>query len=104
MDGLRVPLKKIQERIGHALTGRFTLDGHGHTLDWTANEHAAKRLGEEIAKAVASRASATTIATGEADDPVGLLERAPRTMELQSSWVAEFGAGGEHGFAVPANA
>jgi hypothetical protein len=26
---------------------------YGHTLDWTANEDAAKRLGEEIAKAVA---------------------------------------------------
>lgn len=53
MDALRVPLKAIQERIGHALTGSFTLDVYGHTLDWTANEDAAKRLGEEIAKAVA---------------------------------------------------
>lgn len=53
MDALRVPLKTIQERIGHALTGSFTLDVYGHTLDWTANEEAAKRLGEEIAKAVA---------------------------------------------------
>jgi len=26
---------------------------YGHTLDWTANEDAATRLGEEIAKAVA---------------------------------------------------
>jgi hypothetical protein len=26
---------------------------HGHTHDWTANEDAAKRLGEEIAKGVA---------------------------------------------------
>ena len=26
MDALRVPLKTIQERIGHALTGSFTLD------------------------------------------------------------------------------
>ena len=53
MDALRVPLKAIQERIGHALTGSFTLDVYGHTLDWTANEDAAKRLGEEIAKAIA---------------------------------------------------
>jgi hypothetical protein len=53
MDGLRVPLKTIQERIGHALTGSFTLDVYGHALDWTANEDAAKRLGEEMAKAVA---------------------------------------------------
>jgi len=53
MDALRVPLKTIQERIGHALTGSFTLDVYGHTLNWTANEDAAKRLGEEIANAVA---------------------------------------------------
>jgi hypothetical protein len=33
MDALRVPLKTIQERIGHALTGSFTLDVYGHTLD-----------------------------------------------------------------------
>lgn len=57
MDALRVPLKTIQERIGHALTGSFTLDVYGHTLDWTANEDAAKRLGEEIAKAVAKAES-----------------------------------------------
>jgi hypothetical protein len=52
MDALRVPLKTIQERIGHALTGSFTLDVYGHTLDWKANEDAAKGLGQEIAKAV----------------------------------------------------
>ena len=53
MDSLRVPLKTIQERIGHALTGSFTLDVYGHTLDWKSNEDAAKGLGEEIAKAIA---------------------------------------------------
>jgi hypothetical protein len=53
MDALRVPLKTIQERIGHALTGSFTLDVYGHTLDWKANEDAAKGLGDELAKAVA---------------------------------------------------
>lgn len=52
MDAIRVPLKTIQERIGHALTGSFTLDVYGHTLDWKANEDAAKGLGDEIAKAV----------------------------------------------------
>jgi integrase len=57
MDSLRVPLKTIQERIGHALTGSFTLDVYGHTLDWTANEDAAKGLGQEIAKAVAKAES-----------------------------------------------
>jgi len=53
MDKLRVPLKAIQDRIGHALTGNFTLDVYGHMLDWTGNDDAAKRLGEKIAKAVA---------------------------------------------------
>jgi len=52
-DSLRVPLKTIQERIGHALTGSFTLDVHGHTLDWRENEEAAQKLGDVIAKAVA---------------------------------------------------
>jgi hypothetical protein len=53
LDSLRVPLKTIQERIGHALTGSFTLDVYGHTLDWKANEEAAQKLGDEPAKAVA---------------------------------------------------
>lgn len=55
MDALRVPLKTIQERIGHALTGSFTLDVYGHTLDWKYNEDAATGLGEEIARAVESQ-------------------------------------------------
>jgi integrase len=53
LDSLRVPLKTIQERIGHALTGSFTLDVYGHTLDWRENEEAAQKLGDVIAKAVA---------------------------------------------------
>jgi integrase len=52
MDTLRVPLKTIQERTGHAQTGNMTLDVYGHTLNWTPNEDAAKWLGDEIAKAV----------------------------------------------------
>ena len=38
--------------MGHALTGSFTLDVYGHTPDWKTNEDAARRLGDEIAKAV----------------------------------------------------
>jgi integrase len=57
MDSLRVPLKTIQERIGHALTGSFTLDVYGHALDWKTNEDAAKGLGDVIAKAVADAES-----------------------------------------------
>jgi len=53
LDSLRVPLKTIQERVGHALTGSFTLDVYGHTLDWRENEEAARKLGDSIAKAVA---------------------------------------------------
>jgi hypothetical protein len=53
LEFLRVPLKTIQERIGHALTGSFTLDAHGHTLDGRENEEAAQKLGDVIAKAVA---------------------------------------------------
>jgi integrase len=52
MDALRVPLKTIQERIGHSLTGSFTLDVYGHALDWKANEDAAQGLGRELQKAV----------------------------------------------------
>lgn len=52
LDSLRVPLKTIQERISHSLTGSFTLDVYGHTLDWKANEEAAQKLGDELAKAV----------------------------------------------------
>jgi len=46
-------LKTIHERIGHALTGSFTLDVYSHTLDWRENEEAAQKLGDSIAKAVA---------------------------------------------------
>jgi hypothetical protein len=52
-DSLRVPLKTIQERIGHALTGSFTLDLYGHTLDWRENDDAAQKLGDVIAKTIA---------------------------------------------------
>jgi hypothetical protein len=45
-------LKTIQERIGHALTGSFTLDVYGQMLDWKSNEDAAKGLGALIAKSV----------------------------------------------------
>jgi hypothetical protein len=48
---LLVPLKTIQERVGHALTG--SLDVYGHTLDRRENEDAAQKLGDVLAKAVA---------------------------------------------------
>jgi len=51
MDALRVPLKTIQERIGHALTGSFTLDVYGGQPEWKRNQEAARLLGAEIEKA-----------------------------------------------------
>ena len=54
---MRVPLKTIQERIGHALTGSSALDVYGHALDWRENEEAAQKLGDSIAKAVAENNS-----------------------------------------------
>jgi integrase len=53
LDSLRVPLKVIQERIGHALTGSFTLDVYGHS-DWGGNKAAAQQAGDAIAGAVES--------------------------------------------------
>jgi len=52
LDTLRVPLKVIQERIGHALTGSFTLDVYGSVLDWSSNVDAAIKAAAAIADAV----------------------------------------------------
>ena len=52
MDALRVPLKTIQERIGHALTGSFTLDVYGGKPEWGRNLEVARLAGAEIEKAV----------------------------------------------------
>lgn len=48
MDTLRVPLKTIQERIGHALTGSFTLDVYGGKPDLERNIEAGRVAGSEI--------------------------------------------------------
>jgi hypothetical protein len=42
LDALRVPLKTIQERIGHELTGSFTLDVYGGQPEWGRNLEAAQ--------------------------------------------------------------
>jgi integrase len=52
MDSLRVPLKVIQERIGHAFTGSFTLDVYGGRPEWNGNVDAARKLGTAIEQAV----------------------------------------------------
>lgn len=53
LDSLRVPLKTIQERLGHALSGSLTLDVYTHA-EWPENVEGAKRAGESIQKAVDS--------------------------------------------------
>jgi hypothetical protein len=45
-------LKIIQERMGHALTGSFTLDVYGHVLDSQGNVDAANKAGAVIEQAV----------------------------------------------------
>jgi integrase len=52
LDSLRVPLKTIQERAGHALTGSFTLDVYGGQPDWSRNVEAAEKAGVELARVV----------------------------------------------------
>ncbi len=52
LDALRVPLKTIQERAGHALTGVFTLDVYGGQPEWERNLEAGRLAGSEIEKAV----------------------------------------------------
>jgi integrase len=52
LDALRVPLKTIQERAGHALTGVFTLDVYGGSPEWERNLEAGRLAGSEIEKAV----------------------------------------------------
>ena len=52
LDALRAPLKTIQERIGHAFTGSFTLDVYGGQPQWNENLDAARKAGAAIAGAV----------------------------------------------------
>jgi hypothetical protein len=53
LGSLRTPLKTIQERLGHALTGSLPLDVYTHA-EWKENEEAAKLAGNAIEKAVNS--------------------------------------------------
>lgn len=52
LDSLRVPLKVIQERAGHALTGSFTLDVYGGQPEWERNVEAAQKAGAALEQAV----------------------------------------------------
>jgi len=53
LDSLCVPLKVIQERAGHALTGSFTLDVYGGKPEWVGNVEAARKAGLAIEQSVA---------------------------------------------------
>jgi integrase len=52
LGALCVPLKTIQERLGHALTGSFTLDVYGGQPEWSRNVEAARQVGTEIENVV----------------------------------------------------
>jgi integrase len=53
LSSLRVPLKVIQERLGHASTGSLTLDVYTHS-EWQQNVEAGQLTGEAIEKAANS--------------------------------------------------
>ena len=55
LDAQCVPHKTIQERLGHALTGSFTLDVYGGQPEWERNLEAARQAGAEIENAAAKR-------------------------------------------------
>jgi integrase len=64
LDALRVPLKTIQERLGHALTGSFTLDVYGGKPEWEPNLDAARLVGAEIERAVKAHEEENKAASG----------------------------------------
>jgi integrase len=70
LDSLRVSLKTIQERLGHALSGSLTLDVYTHS-EWPENVEAAQRAGEVIEKAVNS---VSLTAIQEKGLPIGVSE------------------------------
>jgi integrase len=58
LDSLRTPLKVIQERAGHALTGSFTLDVYGGKPEWDGNVEAGRKAGEAIEQSLAKAEAA----------------------------------------------
>jgi hypothetical protein len=67
LDSLCVPLKVIQERVGHALTGSFTLDVYGHG-DWNGNVKAAYLAGDTLAQAVVKAENSDSLTTVQQKD------------------------------------
>jgi integrase len=66
LSSLRVPLKVIQERLGHASAGSLTLDVYTHS-EWEENLEAAQLAGEKIEKAVNSVSLTAVEEKGPAD-------------------------------------
>ena len=66
LSSLRVPLKVIQERLGHASAGSLTLDVYTHA-EWEENAEAAQLAGEQIEKAVNSVSLTAIQQKGPAD-------------------------------------
>jgi hypothetical protein len=62
-----VPLKAIQERLGHASAGSLTLDVYTHA-EWEENVEAAQLAGERIEKAVNSVSLTAIQQKGPADE------------------------------------
>jgi hypothetical protein len=67
LSSLRVPLKVIQERLGHASAGSLTLDVYTHS-EWEENLEAAQLAGEKIEKAVNSVSLTAVEEKGPADE------------------------------------
>lgn len=66
LSSLRVPLKVIQERLGHASAGSLTLDVYTHS-EWKENVESAQLAGEQIEKAVNSVSLTAIQQEGPAD-------------------------------------
>lgn len=80
LGAVRVPLKTIQERLGHALTGSFTLDEYGGKPEWNRNLEAARFAGAEIEKSV-QQAEQNRTESGKADYSGGLTTGAVEQMK-----------------------
>jgi len=52
LNALRVPMRTVKERMGHAFTGQFTLDVYGGKPEWERNVEAARSAGAEIEQAI----------------------------------------------------
>ncbi|MGC0773707.1 MAG: tyrosine-type recombinase/integrase [Candidatus Acidiferrum sp.] len=66
LSSLRVPLKVIQERLGHSSAGSLTLDVYTHS-EWKENVEAAQLAGEQIEKAMNSVSLTAIQQKGPAD-------------------------------------